>query len=499
MKVISRKYICIQIIVKMQKVIFKNILVVILGLLCNTIFAQSETGKITGTVITDDNKVAEGVTVNIVGTHKIETTDGLGKFIFTKLSPGSYILRISLVGHADIEKAVAVSANTTTKVALQLNVNASTLGEVVVIAHKNSLTTNSASNSLRTQTPLIELPQNVQVVTTKALSDQQVTSMSDGLIKNVSGAVRLEHWGDLYTNIQMRGSQIQAFRNGFNVVASYWGPLTEDMSFVERIEFVKGPAGFMLGNGDPSGLYNLVTKKPTGQNRAEVSFTGGSYDFYRGTIDLDRKLTKDGKLLLRLNGAYQKKGSFRPFEHNDRIAVAPVLTYAFNNNSKLTLEYTLQNAKMTDIGSYYVFSTDGYAKLPRNFTLTQPGIPPSKIIDHSAFLNFQHNFNSAWKLTVQAAYFKYNQKGSSTWPSRVNTDGTIIRNEGIWDAESEMKLGQAFINGAITTGPVKHRILAGIDAGKKDYAADWNQYHDLDTEDDPFDVYHPDYSTPPNC
>ena len=129
----------------------------------------------------------------------------------------------------------------------------------------------------------------------------------DGLIKNVSGAVRLEHWGDLYTNIQMRGSQIQAFRNGFNVVASYWGPLTEDMSFVDRVEFVKGPAGFMLGTGDPSGLYNVVTKKPTGENKGEVSFTAGSYDFYRGAVDIDRKLTSDGKLLFRLNGHIKRK------------------------------------------------------------------------------------------------------------------------------------------------------------------------------------------------
>src|SRR3546814_11159908 len=113
--------------------------------------------------------------------------------------------------------------------------------------------------------------------------------MSDQLIRNVSGATRLEHWGDLYTNITMRGSQIQAFRNGFNVVNSYWGPLTEDMSFVDHIEFVKGPAGFMLSNGDPSGLYNVVTKKPTGRQQGEVSFTMGSYELYRATVDMDGK------------------------------------------------------------------------------------------------------------------------------------------------------------------------------------------------------------------
>lgn len=78
----------------------------------------------------------------------------------------------------------------------------------------------------------------------------------------------LEHWD----NINMRGSQVTAFRNGMNVKMP-WGTLAEDMSMVERIEFVKGPAGFMMGNGDPSGFYNVVTKKPTGVNKGEATLS----------------------------------------------------------------------------------------------------------------------------------------------------------------------------------------------------------------------------------
>src|SRR5690606_528682 len=98
------------------------------------------------------------------------------------------------------------------------------LEEVLVNSRRN---TEHASVSLRLKTPLIEVPQNIQVVDNSSFKAQQIISMSDGLIRNVSGATRIEHWGDLYTNITARGSQIQAFRNGFNVVASYWGPLTE--------------------------------------------------------------------------------------------------------------------------------------------------------------------------------------------------------------------------------------------------------------------------------
>ena len=52
----------------------------------------------------------------------------------------------------------------------------------------------------------------------------------------------------MYTNINMRCSQIKAFRNRFNVVNSYWEPLTEDISYIDHIEFVKRSAGFMLSN-----------------------------------------------------------------------------------------------------------------------------------------------------------------------------------------------------------------------------------------------------------
>src|SRR5690606_708434 len=115
-----------------------------------------------------------------------------------------------------------------------------------------------------------------------------ITQFDQGVIRNVSGATKLEHWAD-YTRINMRGSRASEFRNGMNVTST-WGPLTADMSVVDHIEFVKGPAGFMMSNGEPSGIFNIVTKKPTGVTQGEVSMMLGSYDFYRGAIDLDGKL-----------------------------------------------------------------------------------------------------------------------------------------------------------------------------------------------------------------
>ncbi len=469
----------------------------LLSLFSVATFAQ-QGGSIKGKITSADGKPAVYVSVGLKNTTLGTITNETGEYLLLKVRPGTYTLNVSAVGIQAQQKEITITAGQNLTQDFVLTENSQALKEVTVQGLKNRYKVSLPSASLRLNEPLLEAPQNIQTVSEQVIKDQQIISMSDGLIRNVSGAVRLEHWGDMYTNVSMRGSQIQAMRNGFNFVASYWGPLTEDMSFVDHIEFVKGPAGFMLGSGDPSGMYNVVTKKPTGINKGEVSFTVGSYDLYRGTVDLDHQLTKDGKLLFRLNAAYQEKGSFRPNEYNDRYSIAPVLSYQFSPKTKLTAEYTWQKAKMTEVGSFYIFHPDGYAVLPRNFTLTQPGVEPTNINDHTVFLNLQHNFNSDWKATAQVAYSKYLQVGASSWPSSVFANGTLIRNVGIWDAESTMKLAQFFINGKVTTGEIQHRILAGFDGGKKNYMADWGQSHDLDLPSSPFDLNNPNYGTPGN-
>ena len=486
-----------------RSVFSKMFLTFVFGLLFLQVFAtenenEDGLGGVRGKVTTTDNKPAELVTVSLKGTKKSTLTGSDGSFIIRNIQPGNYEVEISLVGYETLTESVTIETNKTAEFALQLKVSDKQLQEVIVSASANGYRTNILSSTLRLQTPLIEVPQNIQVITGKALKDQQIISMSDGVVRNVSGAVRLEHWGDLYANITSRGSQVQAFRNGFNVVNSYWGPLTEDMSFVDHIDFVKGPAGFMLSSGDPSGLYNVVTKKPTGVTKGAAEITVGSFDLYRATLDFDGKLSKDGKVLYRLNLMGQNKGSFRPDEYNNRYSIAPVISYQVDDKTKLTLEYTLQHAKMSDLGSYYVFSTKGFAVLPRDFTTLPPGLEPTTINDHSVFLNIEHQLNKNWKLTMQGAYFYYQQIGTSLWPSAVNDDGTMIRNVASWDALSNMAMAQAFVNGEVYTGSVRHRILGGIDISNKQYWADWGQSFDLDSIGGEFNTLDPGSRMSPN-
>lgn len=452
-------------------------------------FAQN--GTIKGKVFTTDQKTAMGVSVGLEGTTLGGTTDEKGAFIIPRVKPGSYTLKVQMIGMQPQEQQVTVEPGKSTQVSLTLSESAAQLQEVVVVSQRaQKFKADKPSESLRLQTPLLEVPQNIQVITGDLLKDQQVFDLLDGVSRNVSGVITQEHWGN-YAPIYMRGARVAPFRNGMNI-QSTWGPLSEDMSFVDRIEFVKGPAGFMLANGDPAGFYNVVTKKPTGVNRQDVSLTYGSYNLFRGTVDLDGALTNDGKLQYRLNVIGQKKDSWRDYEYNKRYAIVPVLKYQFNDKTSLTAEYTYQFMRSSVLGSAYSFSGNSYADQPVDATLAEPGLEPTDMKDHSVFLTFEHKFNDNWKVTAQAAYFKYTQEGSSLWISgKPEVNGDIYRYTSLWDASNDSKFGQVFVNGHVQTGGITHKILGGLDYGNKKYLADWGQSIMIDGADTPFNIYNP--------
>ncbi|SDL52365.1 iron complex outermembrane recepter protein [Pedobacter sp. ok626] len=472
-------------------------LITLLSLFSITAIAQ-QSNSIKGKVLTADGQAAAYVSVGLKGKGIVVTTDNKGEYSFVKIKDGHYTIRVSAIGLKSAEKTVTVSGNQTVNINFSLLESADQLKEVVVSGNKKKYKVDTPSSSLRLDAPLLEVPQNIQIITSATLADQQITSMSDGVIRNVSGVTRLEHWGDIYTRVNTRGARAAAFRNGINLTSD-WGPLTEDMSFVDHIEFVKGPSGFMMSNGEPSGIYNVVTKKPTGKDfNGEASFTLGSFDMYRSTLDLDGKLNKSGKLLYRLNLMGQTKNSHRPYEYNDRYSIAPVISYQIDDQTLLTAEYNYQHVNLSDLGSAYVFAPDGYATLPRNFTMSEPGLDPSIAKEHSLFLNMQHHFNANWKLTAQLAYVSFNQKSTDIWPSSVAANGDVIRDLYLFDAALNYKFGQVFLNGNATTGSINHRILVGLDVGDKERYYDFGQSFALDNATKPFNIYNPVYGTPIN-
>jgi outer membrane receptor protein involved in Fe transport len=146
----------------------------------------------------------------------------------------------------------------------------------------------------------------------------QVISLGDAL-KNVSGVV-VASQGNTgnYTatnegtdkNITLRGfSSTTTLRNGFRIQ----GGANRNMSNVESVEVLKGPAAILYGLVEPGGMVNVVTKQPQETSYYAMNQQFGSYDNYRTTIDATGPIADNKDILYRMNMAYESKGSYQNY------------------------------------------------------------------------------------------------------------------------------------------------------------------------------------------
>lgn len=450
---------------------------------------QADPFSIRGKIINPDGQPVVNANVMLKNTSYGASTDAEGRYEISSISEGTYTLLISSIGFKRYSKTIEVDGNVTLNATLERKVEA--MNEVTVSGSGRQAESYEAvdvSQSLRLNEELLNVPQNIQVVTGDLIEDQQSIDMMESVTRNVSGAQMIEHWGN-FARINMRGFRLPAFRNGMNVQFP-WGPLTEDMAMVERIEFVKGPSAFMLSSGEPGGLYNVVTKKPTGTTKGEVNLMAGSYNTLRASVDLDGSLSNNDRLLYRLNAAGTTENSHRKYGFNDRYTIAPSLRYVIDENTTITAQYSLQYSQMY-IGSGYVFSPDEFASLPKDFSIFDPRIDPAEMKEHFAYVDLKHDLNDNWSITSKIGYLDFWKQGSNIWPASVEENGDIIRELSISDSRNQAKLGQVFVTGKEQTGGVSHAILGGLDFGYKKLYADWNQTDSLDSEEHPFNIYNP--------
>ncbi|MEJ6978987.1 TonB-dependent receptor [Pedobacter sp. P351] len=436
----------------------------ILWIAFNMSYAQTTGiyGGITGRVTTSDGQPAADVAIGLLGSTMTTMSNEDGIYTINRVRYGSYTIQLSGIGLKTQSRSIDLS---TKKIVVDFTIeeNAAQLKEVTITSSANKYKVDKVSSSLRLQTDLLEVPQNIKVVTRELIGEQLVFDMVDGVTRNVSGATRTGHWDAQYANIQMRGSTIPAFRNGINMKMP-WGPMSDDMSIVERIEFVKGPAGFMMAHGEPGGFYNIVTKKPTGTGQGSASISAGSYNTTRAALDLDGKLSSDKKLLYRLNLMGQTKDMYNKYNFADKYLIAPVLSYRVDSNTTVTAEYTHQHVEAQALGTYS-FSRNALGDVPRSFFYGDPSTPTYKINDHNIFLYLNHRLNNNWSLDGKVAYVNYSLQGGGIWPGSVEANGNMTRAMNMSEELAINMIGQISLKGEFNTGSLVHRLLAGVDKG----------------------------------
>lgn len=307
-------------------------------------------GTITGTVTTADNRPAPAVSVVLKGTKKATLTDEDGTFTLRNISPGTYTVEVSLIGYETVAQTVTVETNQAATIALQLNVSEKKLTEVVITGNHSRITRTSSEYVAKMPLKNIENPQVYSVITSDLLKQQVITSYDDAL-NNTPGLNKL--WsstgraGDGAGYYSLRGFSVQpTLVNGLAGLTN--GGL--DVANVDRIEVMKGPSGTLFGGTIISygGLINTITKRPYNDFGGEITYTGGGYGLNRITADINTPLDKDGKVLLRVNGAYHDENSFQDAGFKKTRFIAPSLTYKATDRLTFLLNAEFLSAESTN-------------------------------------------------------------------------------------------------------------------------------------------------------
>ncbi|WP_336884631.1 TonB-dependent receptor plug domain-containing protein [Nostoc sp.] len=208
--------------------------------------------------------------------------------------------------------------------------------ELVVTGEQDGYRVEDSSTATKTDTPLRDIPQSIQVIPRQLIEDQRITRISDAL-RNVSGiqepASTTRNVFDVPIIRGFTPNSDAILRNGLRERTS--SRIPSETANLERIEVLKGPASVLYGQGSLGGTVNLVTKQPLSSPYYSVEASVGSFDFYRSSLDFSGPLTSDKTLLYRLNAAAETSGSFVDFLDRQRYFVSPVLTWQIDRNTKI--------------------------------------------------------------------------------------------------------------------------------------------------------------------
>lgn len=337
-----------------------------------------------------------------------------------------------------------------------------------------------ATTGIKTDTPVMDTPLNIQVVTQQVLLDQQVIRI-DQALTNVSG-ISVGNGGDTsygnaFDSVSLRGFPTDSYlRNGVRIdsLTSDTELFTLQMANVESIEVLKGPAAILYGAVEPGGVVNIITKQPQATLAYSANQQFGSYGLYRTTVDATGPLNQSATLLYRMDASYDTSGSIVDLGFTRDLFVAPTLKLLIDSSTQATLEYEHKDSNFN--GNYAAFplieaAGGQFVPLYNNPNLNYGERSALQEIADFAGLNWTHVFNEQWSIKQQlAADWVHTTAPQVTalgiGPSDPNTAGSvpaIYRFEEPLDDRISTYATYVDLTGHFVTGPVRHTLLAGGD------------------------------------
>lgn len=294
-----------------------------------------------------------------------------------------------------------------------------TLEPISVSGVRDSYTAPTASSATRTDTPLTEVPQSVQVVTQSMLKEQDSHSLSDALI-NVSGVRATKPQEALFAQPIVRGFPAEIYMNGlpaFGGTAASIDPTS--LMGTERIEVLKGPTSALYGGGIGAplgGLINVISKRPEAEPTALLSMRTGSFGTVNPSMDLNTPI--GDKVAARLSADYQENDSWIDHVKGHQWSIQPSMSIQLTPETELLLRGQYEDRSQLEYSGLPAAQALS-GQIDRNaFPGATRGQPNTTIENRTSTAQLTHELNDDTRMSVTAQYYegKFRDYGSFVYP-----------------------------------------------------------------------------------
>jgi catecholate siderophore receptor len=328
--------------------------------------------------------------------------------------------------------------------------------------------TDSTGVATKTNTPLINVPQSVTVLSKEFIQDQSTHSITD-LSRYVPGVAVHQGEGNR-DELVIRGvdSSANFFVNGFRDDVQYY----RDIYNTQSIEVLKGPSALVFGRGSGGGLFNRTLKEADGVSRYEASAQTGSWGDRRVSIDAGQAVNEN--VAVRLNAFYEGADAFRDFNHLERYGFNPTVTLKPDDDTKVKLSFEYYHDKETaDRGNPSIGTGT-------RFNPTSPFVPGGDyqaffgspqynntwVDAYTAMVVVEHDFGGGLTGKNSTMVSDFNRGYQNVFPgSSVNAAGTFNYSAYNHITDRESAFNQTDFVYKTITGSVRHTIAFGTEFG----------------------------------
>lgn len=333
--------------------------------------------------------------------------------------------------------------------------------------------TTGVSTIGKTPQALKDTPQSLTVITRQLLDDQNIRSLEDalrttpGMLVQDSSSYERNYYsrGFAVESVQYDGvPTLRAFGSGFVV--------SPDLAAYDRVEVLRGPAGLFTGSGSPGGTVNLVRKRPLKFRQASAQVSVGSFDAYRGDVDLSLPMNDSGSLRARIVAGHEDKKFFYDRAHTKRSLLYGIVEADITPDTTLGLGLNYEKNDLVPMyGGLPRYTNGGDLGLPRSSNFNAAWAR-TNIEDTTVFADLNHRFANDWRLKASVSYMKEDNADFSG-----SNFGGITPGTGTGSTISSFRqslVGEQTALDASLTGSFealgrKHDVIVGANYKKRDY------------------------------